>query len=123
MYKDSRLLSRAFEVAEQARRGMYLRDNCDPSSEGSYIQDFRDSNIPDWTPVEFFSDMPHSAGRGIAKSSSSHAVDAWEVRRADEFLSLNEEGKKKVRRQVEDCLRKTKDDELLFVIARYMGSF
>ena len=122
MYEGSRILSRAYEIALEARRE-YLRDNCDPSSEGSYIQDFRDSNISDWTKVEFIPGAPHSAGRGITKSDDSQAVDAWEVKRADEFLSLNKEGKKKVRRQVEDYLRKSGDDERLFVIARYVGSF
>ena len=123
MYEGSRIISRAYEIALDARRGMYLRDNCDPSSEESYIQDFRDSNISDFTKVDFFPGTPHCAGKGIAKSDSSQAVDAWEVRRADEFLSLGEEGKKKIRRQIEDYLRKMNDDERLFVIAKYVGSF
>ena len=90
MKQDSQILSRAFEIAEQARNGMYLQDNCDPSSERSHIQDFRDNNISDWTKVEFFSGTPHSAGRGIVKSDGSHAVDAWEVRKADAFLSFSD---------------------------------
>ena len=117
MSAPSKANIRAYEIALLARRE-YLRDS-DPSEEESYIQDFRDSNISDFTKVDFFPGTPHCAGKGIAKSASSQAVNAWEVRRADDFLSLGEEGKKKVRRRVSKAVMEVYDTEALISALEY----